>query len=271
MNHPFNTLYSHKLPKNFTSDVPVLIKHSLNNQPAFLHWSPESLRSDIGEKKVWVDKSTDGLFTVNPQGMALEDEMLELSFTDFLEQISNSDEEKLRLYLIHSSIPKNFPELMSQFTIPHYVDEKRLRHINLWVGQRGNISPLHFDTNNNVLCEIFGRKKIIFYPPEQGKLLYHYSCFTKAPYVSPIRSDQPDFKLHPKFALAKPYEIILHPTDIMYIPPFWWHQVYNLDMTISVNFWWRLYKKQCIHPSFARILTYRVYNRMKDFIKKYNS
>ncbi|KTD43143.1 cupin-like domain-containing protein [Legionella parisiensis] len=268
MNPPFNILASHHLPQNFTSDVPVVIKHALNNQPAFLNWSPESLRSDIGRKKVLVDKSTDGLFRVNPKGGAFIDEMLEMSFTDFLEKISNPTEEALRLYLIHSSIPINFPELMPQMTIPHYVDQKRLRHINLWVGQKGNISPLHFDTNNNILCEVFGRKKIILYPPQQGKLLYPYSCFTKAPYVSPIRADQPDFKTYPKFASAKPYEVILHPTDIMYIPPFWWHQVFNLDMTISVNFWWRLYKKQCINPSFARIVTYRFYNRMKDFIKR---
>lgn len=31
---------------------------------------------------------------------------------------------------------------------------------------------------------------------------------------------------------------IVHPGDILYLPPYWFHYVKSLDVTISVNFWY---------------------------------
>ncbi|WP_126337457.1 cupin-like domain-containing protein [Legionella spiritensis] len=268
MNQEVNILTSELMPEKFTSNVPVMIKQDMGQRPRFFDWDPGQLREKIGDKLVLVDHSHDGLFRVDPDAATYEDKMEKLPFNSFLDKISHNPATRDYLYLIHSSIPGHYPELMKEIDIPHYVDQERLRHINLWVGQAGNVSPLHFDTNNNVLCEIYGRKKIFIYPPNQMSLLYPYSCFSRAPYVSPVRVTEPDLDKHPKFSQAKPVEIILHPGDILYIPPFWWHQVYNLDLTISVNFWWSLYRHQCWQRSYARIVIYRLYNRCMDFLKR---
>lgn len=33
------------------------------------------------------------------------------------------------------------------------------------------------------------------------------------------------------------HEIILEPTDILIVPPHWWHYVENLDETLTINSW----------------------------------
>lgn len=41
-------------------------------------------------------------------------------------------------------------------------------------------------------------------------------------------------KLFPKFAEAVPYVHELHPGEIMYIPPFFWHHVESITESVSV-------------------------------------
>jgi len=36
-------------------------------------------------------------------------------------------------------------------------------------------------------------------------------------------------------SLAKGYEVILNPGDVLFFPSFWWHAVQNLDITVGMD------------------------------------
>lgn len=62
--------------------------------------------------------------------------------------------------------------------------------------------------------------------------------------MSQINIDKPDFDKFPDFPKAKFFECIIEAGEILFIPVFWWHQVYSLenlnnDLNISVNFWYK--------------------------------
>jgi len=57
-----------------------------------------------------------------------------------------------------------------------------------------------------------------------------------------VNAETPDFLLHPKFNETKPFEVILEPGDLLFIPYFWYHYFRSIEPSISVN-WFFLPKK----------------------------
>lgn len=36
---------------------------------------------------------------------------------------------------------------------------------------------------------------------------------------------------------SHPHVVLLHPGDVLFVPRHWWHYVYNLQLSISINTW----------------------------------
>merc|ERR1719265_2677214 len=62
----------------------------------------------------------------------------------------------------------------------------------------------------------------------------------RADKTSPVDIDNPDFDQYPllKQALQYRIDIEVHAGDLLYIPLFWFHQVYTDRRTIAVSLWW---------------------------------
>lgn len=51
--------------------------------------------------------------------------------------------------------------------------------------------------------------------------------------------ENPDLLKFPLFSRATCMEYILHPGQMLYIPPQYWHYIRSLDISFSVSFWWK--------------------------------
>jgi len=59
---------------------------------------------------------------------------------------------------------------------------------------------------------------------------------------SSVNVDKPDLTRHPLYKNASPYRVLLKPGDVLYLPPFWHHEVQSLPdpvtgLNVAVNFW----------------------------------
>ena len=55
--------------------------------------------------------------------------------------------------------------------------------------------------------------------------------------------DNPDFIRFPGLKDLKGYEAIVGPSDVLYIPMYWWHHIESLTglgPTVSINFWYKV-------------------------------
>ena len=55
--------------------------------------------------------------------------------------------------------------------------------------------------------------------------------------------DNPDFVRFPGLKDLKGYEAIVGPSDVLYIPMYWWHHIESLNglgPTVSINFWYKV-------------------------------
>lgn len=88
----------------------------------------------------------------------------------------------------------------------------------------------------NVLCQIRGTKRLILYPPSDV-LRLHFPAGASSSNLGHAGSTHEN-GLHP--AQTHPYEAILHPGDVLFIPPCWPHTAAPIDgVSIAVNVFFR--------------------------------
>ncbi len=218
----------------FDLNKPVIIKSGGKNTSAFKKWNPDYLKSIIGEKTVDVKYSKKGVFNYRKGEVT----NLNLSFNEAVTYMNLNNS----VYIQQASIVDHYPELLPDVDEPPWVEKTDTGRItNFWFGGAGCVSPLHFDKSHNFLYQIFGRKELILFTPDDTKYLYPDSQanFT---HISLINPDNPDLDLYPLFKEAQAYRIVLDPGDVLYLPLYWWHQVRSLDLSISINYWWHRFE-----------------------------
>ncbi|TAE58176.1 MAG: cupin-like domain-containing protein [Nostocales cyanobacterium] len=228
---------------------PVIITGKLEEWKAFDSWSIDYLNKVIGDKELDINVSNKNkVFTFDSEtGETLSSTKMKFTeFTNWLTQEKNSEQ---YYYLQQQSIKLVFPELLPDIEIPNYISQKSFMVANIWIGTGGNTTPLHWDAAQNILCQVRGRKRLLLFAPNQTEYLYPHSVDSKAPHLSYVNIDKPDFDKFPKFKQAQSIECVLEAGEMLFMPPFWWHQVYSLDqLNIAVNFWWKAQLKDYFTP-----------------------
>jgi hypothetical protein len=248
---------------------PVVIEGGISAWPAMGAWTPESLAAKVGAREIMVQSSPTGIFGLDPVRGGPRYAEVDTTLGDYVERLMEAEGDT-RYYVQRINIPEKLPELMEDIALPDYVDAGLVYLINLWLGPAGNVTTLHYDTPNNFLAQISGRKRLKMFAPSDTPRLY--PCRSKAYNMSQVNLEAPDLGRFPRFAGTRPYETEIGPGDLLFIPTFWWHQVYSLTAGISVNIWWLPLWRQLLRsrrqvldnvPDIARELRKRAAHRLK--------
>jgi hypothetical protein len=159
-----------------------------------------------------------------------------MPFADFRALHENETFDGPRAYLQDDI--GNFPELTRHFEDPPYFEGRAIKRRKLWVSGAGIWVPLHYDPVEQLHWVLQGRKRFLCFRPGVRDY-YPYGPFSKAPIISRVDADEPDFDAFPRFANTTAVEIEVRAGELMYVPPFWWHQVQSMDaFNVSINWAW---------------------------------
>jgi hypothetical protein len=135
------------------SRVPVLEKGGCSSWPALSKWSWDFFSSQFGDRKVRVWRQT----KLGELGVA-ED----LCMSAFIEELKSQDEDcDVDVYCGNGPIAKVDERLLN--------DIVRLKNNcsgdsgNLWIGRKGHVSHLHYDSHPGLLCGIEGVVCLFFF------------------------------------------------------------------------------------------------------------
>lgn len=150
------------------------------------------------------------------------------------------------LYLAQNDLAA-FGRLPDDIAVPSFLGDGRIGlgrvySSMLWLGPRGCVSPLHRDPLDNLLMQVVGRKRVSLLPKQTDlSCLYVGQSHDQQSNTSAVDVEGPDLTRFPRFESALPalQSTTLDPGDALYIPSKWWHHVRSLDLSISVNVWWR--------------------------------
>ncbi|XP_030337618.1 bifunctional peptidase and arginyl-hydroxylase JMJD5 isoform X1 [Strigops habroptila] len=210
---------------------PVVLEGIMDHWPCMKKWSVDYFCQIAGCRTVPVELGT--RYTDEEWSQKL------MTVSDFISQYIVN--EKSVGYLAQHQLFDQIPELKEDINIPDYCclgegDEDHIT-INAWFGPQGTISPLHQDPQQNFLAQVFGRKYIRLYSPQDSENLYpHESQILHN--TSQVDVEDPDLVKFPNFRKAASQSCILMPGQVLFIPVKYWHYVRSLDTSFSVSFWW---------------------------------
>ncbi|KAE9134843.1 hypothetical protein PF010_g2315 [Phytophthora fragariae] len=107
----------------------------------------------------------------------------------------------------------------------------------VYLGPAGSWTPLHHDVFRSYSwsVNVCGRKEWVFYhPDDEMKLKDRFGQFV----LPDVTAEDVDREKYPHFHEAKPVYVIQETGDAIFIPSGWYHQVKNLEDTISINHNW---------------------------------
>lgn len=221
------------LQRFYETRTPVLIKGHFDPGQAMFAWDHATLKERAGSRPIRVTMAEEGIH-FNKQTVA---KMTEMPLATYLDHLETGEAASRQLYAAQLRIAQFLPELVAELAYPAYFDQDQCSAANLWYGP-GQVSPLHYDAQNNLLLQLKGRKRVLLFAPEELSNLYPYGALSRTPHVSRINLTRDDQSRYPKFAQARCGEVWLEPGDMLYIPLFWWHGVFGYDTNMSINFWY---------------------------------
>ncbi|WHP07469.1 MULTISPECIES: cupin-like domain-containing protein [Acinetobacter] len=218
----------------YSRNLPVILTHAIDHWPALTNWSPAYFQQVVGDQEIEVqfNREQDPLFERN--SIRHKTKMTMRDYVDLVTQTDHSN----NFYMTANNAKASQSSLTKLFRdIGHfngYTDHTQMTDRSfIWFGPKGAFTPLHHDLTNNVLVQVYGRKKVTLIPALQVAHLYNdvavFSKIADPHAVNLVES-------FPEFAQSSRIECVLNEGEALFIPLGWWHCVESLDVSISVSF-----------------------------------
>ena len=210
----------------FSKERPVILSGNMKSWSALSKWTPDFLKDVYGDIRVHASLNIQS----RSEGFKYwGNDVQWIRIAEYVDLLTTSSGP----CYTRQAPASLFPNFNSYYNFNNIIPmDGRLAQVGLWFGSKGTDSGLHWDTESNLLAQIYGSKRAILFHPSDIKYL--------SPYKNQIRwtefdSFKPDFELHPDAAKATPYFVELLPGDIIHIPRGWWHHFISNETAISIN------------------------------------
>lgn len=209
------------------SQQPAVIKNFQFNAKS---WTVDLLLKEYGEKE----------FLLTNNGNSFKNQQLrEIKGNDLYLANSGRFTDDIRNFLAHfAPISCKRLWLRADRHTPRYLTSYQL----FMSDYPGLGTPCHNDLSGdcNLFFQVEGRKKWTLIDPNFTLMIY--PVFPPEPSYGESLIDQYDMKLDPQarlFQYCPHQEVTLEPGDVLFIPPYYWHSVRNIDSrTLAVATRW---------------------------------
>lgn len=163
-------------------------------------------------------------------------EFEKLLLKDYIDSIENGS----RKYLKFSrDIINTNPELRNDIDIESlrkmWLPNSIREEIVMFMSGKDTLTPIHAAPSSNFFIQVKGKKKWTIYP-SYDRMFLDVKSNRSYYYHSDLNPNQEDYKKYPLSKYAEKYEVVLEEGDVLWVPPFAWHHVFNISPSIGVSY-----------------------------------
>lgn len=214
----------------YAGNRPLLIRNASHPRPWTAAWDFERLRASFGDTAVEVQRWPSWEFLLEHRDLPGSCE--ELTLERYLDEILRPDAPPSYLTSLngaHRGKLRAFTEslVLLPETLPPSANSNEAY---IFIGPRGAVSHLHYDTGNVMIVQVAGVKRFLLAAPHEHGLLYEGGFRS-----STVDARRPDLERFPLYRFARLHEALLQPGQALFIPVGWWHFVESLEPSVSVS------------------------------------
>jgi hypothetical protein len=218
---------------------PVIVKDLFAGQPIRELQTLEAARAALGGLAIWVQRGYEYHFTHAIEALlrgtppeSLIDRRMS-TIEEYLQAVERNPETRE----IASEVPEEMtPELLALYEVPpcclNEAGERDDYLSELWLGNAGNHSHLHFDADQRHVLQyqMFGTKRVILVPPSQGSKLgpIRNNCV-----ISP--QGVPDADRDAFIQFVGGYQCMLRAGEALLMPALMWHYFEYVDTSMALT------------------------------------
>jgi len=222
-------LSSYEFQQRSRSLAPLVFRGAAADWSSTRRWSLDFLETRYGDRVVLLNDNAGLVDRANPQEFAT------LPLGRYIRMLKAGS----LSYLKFSRLVDDEPELkndldlawLRRFRLPGSFREETYA----FIGGRGTRTPIHCGFSGSLFTQIAGRKKWFLYAPEERLFLDARTDRTFY-FYSDADPGEPHAPAYPLLRYARQYEITLEPGDVLWVPPFAWHQVENPTHSIGLSY-----------------------------------
>ena len=220
------------LPVVFTD----MIRHSVLKK-----WNWGYIRSkygqlqfgDVRQGNYTDEKSSSGKKHINRVKMSIKD------FVDIITGLREAREGEELVYFAKKGLI-SAQEFGQEIGYPPFYGDPENCFLtpSVWMGMPGTYTQGHFDSKDNFVYQIIGRKRWTLFSPQDHHFLYIVSTKGSLEWSSALETlGTPDKTKFPLFENANPIQVTLNPGEVLYLPRGWVHAVENMEPSFMLNLW----------------------------------
>lgn len=219
-------------------------------------------------------------------------EVREMPFSEYAEMLRNGQAKAEDIYLAKADF-KDTPlsQSPSLQALGSKLNLSPVTDYRMYMGHGGHTASLHYDILHGTLCQLYGQKKVILFPPRVTPSLYPFPIWVHLTHGMKLRCcysqvdlETQDLTKFPDLnrALGEQKTVTLNAGDVLFIPLGWWHEISTLDtdeISCSVSRFWQVSPQsegylswQRWRPVFGNILAlpHQMQVMIKQFLKQPN-
>ena len=129
---------------------------------------------------------------------------------------------------------RDFPNFPAQY-LPRWYRQNWAELALFFIGSAKGLTTLPCGSSgtHNLFFQLAGTTRFIIVPAEDGSCCHRMNW-----HWSPIDAENPDYRAYPRYSDARPVECVIGPGEILYMPPWTWHQARIIEPSISFNIDW---------------------------------
>lgn len=237
--------------KYLNKGIPVVLEGAAKDWDCVKKWSLEYFKELHGEDEIV-------LYAQKNDTHLKHDGYEVVKLADVIDNIRSGGKK----YYRHYPLLRRHPEHIRDFD-NKWLSERRNKHpwiksFEVYIGGKDSPTHMHSENLGNLFVQVYGEKKWSLYPPYYNMIMDPNpvrNIYRNPQYKSPLNlfnPFEPDYDLYPEYQYIDRYETTIKPGDILWNPPYYWHEVVNVTDSIGIGYkWFSLSLNVGISPFYA--------------------